>query len=116
MQDFEKDLVFEPEKQVAKSKRLGLKNKAEREAWLKKYKDWGVWLTVPELNLVCYKYKFANGFELVVSESAMFCFGTSKRACLVRYHLIDDKFTFFDLSGIAKTYVLQVMAEFSKEI
>ncbi len=119
LQDFEKNVVVVPEVAVAKSNRLGLKNKAEREKWLERYKDWGVWLSVPELNLTCYKYVFANGFELVVSESATwddYNLGASKRACLVRYHLVDGKRTFFDLSGVSKTYVLGVMTEFAKEI
>lgn len=118
LQDFEKDVVVEPQKEVVKSNRLGLKNKAEREAWLENYKDWGVWLSVPELNLTCYKYKFANGHEVVVSESSCFCenYIGGKRGCLLRYHVINDKITFFDLSGVAETYVLDYMTEYAKEI
>lgn len=115
MQNFDKDISIASNKIVAKSSLLGLKNKAEREKFLEGYKSWGVWLNVPELDLTCYKYKFANGDELVVSES-LFYFGDSylpdKKCMLIRYHLRDnDKHNFFDLSGIAKTYVLDYMTK-----
>ena len=55
---------------------LNFKNKLEREAFVNNYKDWtdskgkklGVWKTVPELGLVFYRYEFANGAVLVVTE------------------------------------------------
>jgi len=121
LQDFEKDIVYSPcdSALVSKSSLLHLRSKAEREDFLSKYKSWGVWLSVPELELTCYKFKFANGDELVVSESYYWCdpyYSTISKCMQVRYHLIDVSRTFFDLSGIAKTYVLDYMTKHSKEI
>lgn len=118
LQDFEKDVVVQSAKAVAKSVLLGLKNRQQREEFVNSYKDWGVWLSVPELNLTCYKYKFANGHEIVVSVySAYVDYGIHQcREELRRYHVIDDKRTFFDLTGVPLTYVLNYMTEFAKEI
>lgn len=120
LQDFDKNLSAVSNGSVAKSSCLNLKNKSERENFLSEYKSWGVWLFVPELELTCYKYKFANGAELVVTESHCYDYyglGTSRRAMLVRYHLKDnDERNFFDLSGIAKTYVLEYMTNNAKEL
>lgn len=118
LQNFEKNVVVAPVTTVAKRPLLGLKNKQERSEFLDNYKTWGVWLSVPELNLTCYKYKFANGHEVVVSESSCYFenYIGGQRGCLRRYHVINDKITFFDLSGVAKTYVLDYMTEFAKEI
>lgn len=120
LQDFDKNLSVASSIAVAKSSLLRLRNKAEREQFLDGYKLWGVWLSVPELDLICYKYKFANGDELVVTESYCYCsdcYNDDKKVLQVRYHLRDnDKRNFFDLSGTAKTYVLEYMTNKSKEI
>lgn len=120
LQDFDKNLSVASSIAVAKSSLLRLRNKAEREQFLDGYKLWGVWLSVPELDLICYKYKFANGDELVVTESYCYCsdcYNDNKKVLQVRYHLRDnDKRNFFDLSGTAKTYVLEYMTNKSKEI
>lgn len=120
LQDFDKNISVTSNGPVSKSSYLNLKNKTEREKFLDSYKSWGVWLSVPELDLTCYKYKFANGDELVVSESYSYygdCYKADKKVLSVRYHLRDnDKRNFFDLSGIAKTHVLEYMTNKSKEI
>lgn len=119
LQDFEKDLLAVSNGPVAKSSLLNLKNKFERENFLSEYKSWGVWLSVPELELTCYKYKFANGDELVVSESYYWTdphYYHKNKHLQVRYHLLNKERQFFDLSGIAKTYVLEYMTNKAKEI
>ncbi len=120
LQDFDKNVTVASSGNVAKSVRLGFKNKVEREKFLAEYKNWGVWLSVPELELICYKYKFANGAELVVSESYYYfgdSYKTDKKTMLVRYHLQDNvKCNFFDLTGIAKTYVLDYMTKNAKQL
>lgn len=119
LQNFEKDLSAVSNGPVVKSSLLNFKNKTERENFLSEYKYWGVWLSVPELELTCYKYKFANGDELVVSESYYWtdphCYHKNKHL-QVRYHLLNKERQFFDLSGTAKTYVLEYMTNKSKEI
>jgi hypothetical protein len=55
---------------------LNLKNKTERERFINSYKDWtdsngkklGVWKSVPELDLLFYRYDFDNGASLIVTE------------------------------------------------
>lgn len=119
LQDFDKNLSAVSNGPVAKSSLLNLKNKSERENFLSEYKSWGVWLSVPELELTCYKYKFANGDELVVSESYYWTdphYYHKNKHLKVRYHLLNKERQFFDLSGIAKTYVLEYMTNKSKEL
>ncbi len=120
LQDFDKNITVASSASITKSSLLGFKNKVEREKFLTEYKSWGVWLSAPELELTCYKYKFANGAELVVSESYYYfgdCYKTDKKVMQVRYHLQDnEKCNFFDMSGIAKTYLLDYMTAKSKEI
>lgn len=120
LQDFDKNLSITSSGSVFQSSLLGFKNETERESFLQQYKSWGVWLTVPELELTCYKYRFANGDELVVSESYCYfgdCYKADKKVLQVRYHLRDnDKRNFFDMSGIAKTYVLEYMTNKAREI
>lgn len=119
LQDFEKNLSSVSSGPVVKSSLLNFKNKSERENFLSEYKSWGVWLSVPELELTCYKYKFANGDELVVSESYYWTdphYYHKNKHLQVRYHLLNKERQFFDLSGIAKTYVLEYMTNKAKEI
>lgn len=119
LQDFDKNLSAVSNGPVAKSSFLNLKNKSERENFLSEYKSWGVWLSVPELELTCYKYKFANGDELVVSESYYWTdphYYHKNKHLQVRYHLLNKERQFFDLSGIAKTYVLEYMTNKAKEL
>lgn len=119
LQDFDKNLSAVSNGPVAKSSFLNLKNKSERENFLSEYKSWGVWLSVPELELTCYKYKFANGDELVVSESYYWTdphYYHKNKHLQVRYHLLNKERQFFDLSGIAKTYVLEYMTNKAKKL
>jgi hypothetical protein len=55
---------------------LNLNNKTKREEFINSYKDWtdsngrklGIWKSVPELDLQFYRYDFANGAVLIVTE------------------------------------------------
>ena len=56
---------------------LNLKNKDERETFVKDYKNWtgndgetklGIWKSIPELDLNFYRYDFDNGAALIVTE------------------------------------------------
>ena len=56
---------------------INLKNKTEREAFAKDYINWtaadgitklGIWKSIPELDLNFYRYEFANGAVLIVTE------------------------------------------------
>jgi hypothetical protein len=43
-------------------------NDEKRRAFLKNYKSWGVWLTVPELDLVFYRHELPNGVKILAME------------------------------------------------
>jgi len=43
-------------------------NSDKRREFLKNYKDWGVWLTVPELGLTYYQYALSDGDKILVME------------------------------------------------
>ena len=45
-----------------------LKNNDQRKEWLKNYKAWGLWYTDKNINVNYYKYDFADGSRLVVTE------------------------------------------------
>ena len=44
------------------------KNNDQRKEWLRNYKDWGLWYTDRNINVNYYKYDFADGSRLVVTE------------------------------------------------
>jgi len=43
-------------------------NDKGRRAFVKTYKDWGVWLEIPELKQTFYRYALPNGHTIVVME------------------------------------------------
>ena len=43
-------------------------NTPKRKEFLKNYKDWGVWFTVDQLDLVFYKYDLNSGGRIIVLE------------------------------------------------
>lgn len=49
---------------------MQLKNKAQREQFLEKYKAWELWKEIPELELKFYRYVFPNGTVIIATEYA----------------------------------------------
>lgn len=47
-----------------------MKNNDQRKAWLRAYKDWGLWYEDKNINVKYYKYDFQNGARLIVEEYA----------------------------------------------
>ncbi len=45
-----------------------LKNDAERKAWLKDYRSWGLWYKDENIGVSYYKYDFEDGARLIVQE------------------------------------------------
>jgi hypothetical protein len=43
-------------------------NDEKRQAFLKAYKDWGVWFTVPETEWTLYRYVLPNGTVIIALE------------------------------------------------
>ena len=44
------------------------KNDAKRKEFLKNYREWGVWITTPELGLTYYKYELPEGGKILAME------------------------------------------------
>jgi hypothetical protein len=44
------------------------KNDAKRREFLKTYRDWGVWITTPELGLTYYRYDLPEGSKILAME------------------------------------------------
>ena len=63
----EKEPETEPDPQIQPELPV-LKNNDQRKEWLSKYKDWGVWYRDEHIDVNYYKYDFADGSRLVVSE------------------------------------------------
>ena len=102
----------------AASGKLSLKNKKEREEWVRNFRSWGVWLSIPDVSKTFYRYNFENGCALVVEESAeYYTYGKTTRHTLLRYAIIDEERPEFDsaqqggLSG-----VVDWLTKHSKEI
>lgn len=47
-----------------------MKNNDQRKAWLRAYKDWGLWYEDKNIGIKYYKYDFQNGARLIVEEYA----------------------------------------------
>lgn len=47
-----------------------IKNNDQRKAWLRAYKDWGLWYEDKNIGVKYYKYDFQNGARLIVEEYA----------------------------------------------
>lgn len=47
-----------------------MKNNDQRKAWLRAYKDWGIWYEDKNIGVKYYKYDFQNGARLIVEEYA----------------------------------------------
>ena len=94
---------------------LNLKNKPEREAFVNNYKSWtdskgkklGVWKAVPELDLLFYRYEFANSAVLVVTEYKEYRMIYTDYTAIGRDYVTKHKFclilpendSYFDTSG-----------------
>lgn len=62
------DTEMNPPKEPEQPELPRLKNNDQRKEWLKNYKAWGLWYTDKNINVNYYKYDFADGSRLVVTE------------------------------------------------
>lgn len=106
---------------------MKLKNKKEREQFVKNYKAWGVWKEIPELNIKLYRYDFNNGDCIIVTE-----FIRSKSAYLSeredqKYHLVLTKETpykstygqcydYYEPSGCCLGTIIDYLTQLRNEI
>lgn len=128
--DFAKDVLLYEQPEMADleflklgvaafdSERLNLKNKKEREEWLKNYVSWGVWISVPDVSKTFYRYNFVNGASIVVEVSIeYYTYGKIKAMPFVKYAVIDNEHPKYDSSGAGGVSgVIDWMTKHAKEI
>lgn len=99
---------------------LNLRNKEEREQWLKNFRNWGIWLDVPEVNKTFYRFNLKNGCAIVVEVGIEYCDAYSttrgKSHERVSYSIIDNEHQRFNSQGDSFTMVVQWLTKYSKEL
>ncbi len=100
--------------------KFNLRNKEEREQWLKDFRTWGIWLDVPEVNKTFYRYDFINGCSIVVEVGVEYwdAYSTNrgKPHERISYSIIDNEHTKFNSQGDSFTMVIQWLTKYSKEL
>ena len=64
----ELDMVMNHPKELEQPELPRFKNNDQRKEWLRNYKDWGLWYIDRNIDVNYYKYDFADGSRLVVTE------------------------------------------------
>lgn len=114
---------------------MQLKNKSQREEFLKNYKAWGVWKEIPELELKFYRYEFANGTVIIATEYALLKFADYRnhqfkyqKGVGVKYHLIlseqdkyntgysDTAYKLYNPSGDSMSLVVEYLMKTKPDI
>lgn len=99
---------------------LNLRNKEERERWLNDFRNWGVWLDVPEVNKTFYRFNFKNGCAIIVEVGAEYwdAYSTDRGKAHERisYSIIDNEHQKFNSQGDSFTMVIQWLTKYSKEL
>ena len=62
------DTVMNPPEEPEQPELPKFKNNDQRKEWLRNYKDWGLWYKDRNIDVNYYKYDFADGSRLVVTE------------------------------------------------
>ncbi len=105
---------------LAASGALNLRNKEEREHWLNDFRNWGVWLDVPEVNKTFYRYDFKNGCSIVVEVGIEYYDAYSVQRGnaheRISYSIIDSDHKQFNSQGDSFTMVIQWLTKYSKEL
>ncbi len=104
----------------AASGELNLRNKEERERWLNDFRNWGVWLDVPEVNKTFYRFNFKNGCAIVVEVGIEYYDAYSVQRGnaheRISYSIIDSEHKQFNSQGDSFTMVIQWLTKYSKEL
>jgi len=105
---------------LAASGELNLRNKEERERWLNDFRNWGVWLDVPEVNKTFYRFNFKNGCAIVVEVGIEYwdSYATERGKSheKISYSIIDNEHQKFNSQGDSFTMVIQWLTKNSKEL
>ncbi len=70
---------------------MRLKNRTERENFIKNYGKWGVWKEIPELKLKYYRYMLPNGAYIIITEYSISIPYRQTTQENIKYHLLLSK-------------------------
>ncbi len=105
---------------TAPSYKLDLRNKEQREEWVRNFRSWGVWLDVPEVNKHFYRFNFINGCAIIVEVGVEYwdSFSVHRGSSHERiaYSIIDNEHQKFNSQGDSFTSVIQWLSKYAKEI
>ncbi|MBD5585527.1 MAG: hypothetical protein HDQ88_10625 [Clostridia bacterium] len=107
---------LEEQKEAGK---LNFKNDKDRKAWLDAFREWGVWVDVPEVRKTFYRFNFANGCAVIVEVGIEYGDGYTLLKGeheLKRYSIVDKTHPTFDSHGISYTAVIQWLSAHGKEV
>lgn len=109
-----KPVEAEPEKPQC----LNLKNDKARREWLDNFRNWGVWLEVPQVDKTFYRFDFANGAVLIIEVGFEYWSFSTKPGAQERisYSIIDNEHPKFNSQGESYTSVLQWLTKHGKEV
>lgn len=101
--------VAEIDSAVTNTKKLlNLKNVKERQAWIENYREnCYLWLDVPALNAKFYRYDFANGVYLLVTEHKSTVYAYTNFGCYVTYQLIGES----DIYPVSKYWGYSILTK-----
>ena len=92
---------------------MQLKNKIERENFLKNYKSWELFKEIPEIEIKLCRYVFPNGTVIIATEHAKFTYDRfesgrkyHKKITAVKYHLILSETDDYSYSTFLNEYKL----------
>lgn len=102
----------------AYAEKLSFKNEKARREWLDNFRDWGVWLEMPQVDMTFYRFDFANGAALIVEVGYWYWAysATPEAKERISYSIIDEEHPKFDSKGISYTDVITWLTAHAKEI
>lgn len=101
--------------------KLNFRNDAERKQWLDNFKDWGVWLDVPDVGKTFYRYDFINGCALIVEVGIEYYQDWQAGYAYTphewkHYSIINNERQTYDSHGISYSYIVQWLTKHAREI
>lgn len=114
---------------------MQLKNKAEREQFLREYRYWELWKEIPELELRFYRCVLPNGTVIVAIEFVRLGFDSFgpngakyKKKYDVKYHLLlaegdnykaeyfENSYKLYNPTGDSKTAIVEYLTKVKPEV
>lgn len=92
-----------------------LKNNEQRAEWLKNYREWGVWTTIPEIGATLYRFDVAPDKYILVAEYKLKYYAGSKiNTSSPHYHIIDRTHYFSEYSSSMTELIEFIKANFPR--